>query len=188
MIGIVAWIFTLGGIMGFLSMMLHSLIHNSKKTTLFIFCGGTLISYLLEYTLVEYFHQYSYQNLPLLLINIPIVIPMGWVVTFYGLLQISDDLTKNHIKSILLTGLLGIFFGTGIETLAKYVDFWVFYFEFKLFMGIPLTVLLAWGLSTSAFASGVKLYEKYQNKYLAFPALLLIVHVVNIGIAIILST
>lgn len=185
---IIAWIFSIGGIIAFCTMILHSVIFKQTKTTLFIFGGGTMIAYFLEYTLVNTLELYSYQNLPLILYEIPFVIPCGWVVSFYGLYHMSQDITESDTQSILLTGFIGMLFGLGIEALAKTSDFWVFHFESTEIVGIPLNVILAWGFSTANFACGISLFEKYHIRYswIWFPILLLI-HSFNIVIAILLS-
>ena len=63
---------------------------------------------------------------------IPIAIPFGWIITFYGLfqlnrdmLQITPDSPRNvKLKSILPTMLSATLFGLAIEVLARIVDLW----------------------------------------------------------------
>ena len=151
-----AWIFSSGGLLAFSTMSLHSLIFMERKKTFFIFGGGTTIAYLLEYTLSNMFELYTYQNLPITLYNIPIVIPCGWVVSFYGLYHISLDLIESETNAIVFTGFIGMLFGLGIETLTKNTEFWVFHFESTEFLNIQLNVILAWGLSTANFVWGIQ--------------------------------
>ena len=151
-----AWIFSSGGLLAFSTMSLHSLIFMERKKTFFIFGGGTTIAYLLEYTLSNMFELYTYQNLPITLYNIPIVIPCGSVVLFYGLYHISLDLIESETNAIVFTGFIGMLFGLGIETLTKNTEFWVFHFESTEFLNIQLNVILAWGLSTANFVWGIQ--------------------------------
>lgn len=183
-----AWIFSIGGLLAYCTMSLHSLIFMERKNTLFIFGGGTTIAYILEYTLSNMFELYTYQNLPITLYSIPIVIPCGWVVSFYGLYHISLDITDSDTNAIIITGSIGMLFGLGIEALAKNTDFWIFHFEFTKFLNIPLNVILAWGFSTANFAWGIQLFEKYNKQYsLIWLPILVIIHSINIVIAILLS-
>ncbi|MCE7733685.1 MAG: carotenoid biosynthesis protein [Candidatus Heimdallarchaeota archaeon] len=185
---IFAWIFSIGGLLAYFTMSLHSLLFMERKKTMFIFGGGTTIAYFLEFTLSNILELYSYQNLPITLYSIPIVIPCGWIVSFYGLYHISLDITDSNSTAIATTGFIGMLFGLGIESLAKNTDFWVFHFEFTEFLNTPLNVILAWGFSTANFAWGIQLFEKYNKQYsLIWIPILIIIHSINIVIAILLS-
>ncbi|MHA2031233.1 MAG: hypothetical protein ACW99Q_17775 [Candidatus Kariarchaeaceae archaeon] len=183
-----AWIFTIGGFLGYATMMFHSSLVNDRRKTLFIFGGGTSIAYILEYTLSNLIDLYTYQNLPVTFFSIPLVIPLGWVITFYGLYNISLDLTDSEYGIVGLTGVLGMMFGVGIEALARNSDFWVFNFENKSYFGIPVNVIFAWGFSTANFSMGIQLFDKYQSRiWWIWLPILLLVHVVNLTIAVLLS-
>ena len=167
----ISWIFTIGGLLGLFGMIVHSLIFNDRNTTYFIFAGGFSIAYLLEYTLSIILNLYSYQNLPLVLFNIPLVIPAGWIVTFYGFKSLSEDFgvmygNNSQINHVLFSGFLALLFGLGIEVLARNIEFWKFNFETIKIFGIPLIVPLAWGLSVINFNGGIEIYKKKQNYWL----------------------
>lgn len=178
------WIFTIGGIIGFLTLLFHSLLIQEKDSTAFIFLGGGIMTFVLEYTLSVSLELYTYQNLPLNPLEIPIIIPMGWVITFYGLYNMSLDVTSSDVKAIGVTGVLGLLFGIGIESLARSSNFWIFNFSFTEILGIPINVILAWGFSTANFSAGIYLYDRYKIQYnwIWFP-ILLFVHIGNVTIA-----
>ncbi len=185
-LSMVGWIFTIGGLLGYFTMLVHSLWLNDNRKTIFIFAGGFIAAYMLEYVLIYGLDQYYYQNLPLTIIDIPVVIPAGWIVSFYGLHNISKDITTDNRKAVLITALIAMFFGFGIETLANIVDFWIFNFEQTSVFGIAINVILAWGLSTALFSTGLHLYEKhYKNRYSYL--IIIAVTIANIMIGVILS-
>ncbi|MDH5665404.1 MAG: hypothetical protein OEY10_03810, partial [Nitrosopumilus sp.] len=110
MVNLFSWIFTLGGIFSYLILFIHSIKGKEREQTssLFIFIGGFIVALLLEFTLTIILNAYTYQNLPLTIFSIPIVIPLGWVITFYCILELNIDLlqelnqSKNYILLILL--------------------------------------------------------------------------------------
>jgi len=187
---IFAILFTIGGILGFLTMLFHSYYtSDSEDLTIFIFGGGFILAYMLEYTLIHLFHAYSYTNLPLMILEVPIVIPMGWVVTFYGLSAMAKDLLDQHNlrqsipNRITTTGVLAVFFGMGIEILARNINFWVFYFDSVEIVGVPIIVTLAWGLSVATFVLGVELFKIYSKWWWL---IMIVVQLLNTGIALLL--
>lgn len=172
-------------VLGYLMMLGHSLIFKKKIETIYTFLGGLIIAFLMEYTLSIVLKAYDYQYLPISILGIPLVIPLGWVVTYYGLYSLSDSWigNKNPYLIVILSGVIAFFFGIGIENLARILNYWDFHFETVLFFGIPIIVSLAWCLSIMNFTAGSILVKKFPKLALL---ILAIIHLLNMGVSIFL--
>ncbi|MCH8907974.1 MAG: carotenoid biosynthesis protein [Candidatus Heimdallarchaeota archaeon] len=182
---IIAWLFTIGTIVAFVALYFHCYLFYGRFFAAFVFIGGSSIAYLLEYSLAVQLDQYTYHNLPLAILQIPVTIALGWVITFYGLYHFILDLLPESKQSprniIFANGALAGIFGMGIETLARSVEFWEFHFESIKFIGIPVIVTLAWFLSVMIFTSAMLYVKERPDRWLP---VLLITHFTNLAVGI----
>lgn len=182
---IISWIFTIGTILGYFIMVIHSMLVNQKGKTYFIFGGEVIIAYVLEFFLVNIQHYYSYSGLPLQIFGVPIIIPLGWILTFYGLFNIVQDFkldfknkTRNQIEIIVYSGILAFFFGFSIEILAKIANLWSFNFNQFNIIGIPISVPFAWAFTIMAYSFGLILFEKKPNLFILILIIVLLLNIV----------
>lgn len=101
------------------------------KFTFFFLGGGFLFGLIRELIYVNVFHNYAFSQMPLMIMNVPITIPMGWVFAFY----LGNEFTKPLIKimnekdvyfHIVLCGIFADCICIPIETAALRMGWWDF--------------------------------------------------------------
>lgn len=150
----------------FVLLVLHSWKMRGKRFTLLYFIGGFAFGFVREFFYANFKHLYDYSGLSIKILNVPPVIPLGWMFTFYIGLCFAErifgytcqdiakqlkgaDETKANMIFIqrILPLLIGVAMFTGIvcyaiESCAINLQWW----EFTGYHGeyIPNTVQYMW--------------------------------------------
>lgn len=184
---ILGWFLSISSVMIFLILLIHS--RWLIESNWLIFGVAFLSGYMLEYSLVNILKKYTYHNLPLAVLGIPLLIPLGWSSAFYAT-SYTSKLFINKLKlkdSKLITYLficgLGMLYGFFLEKLAASKELWDFHFTSTDIFGVPILATSAWGLTLANFDLGMTLI---QEKRYSVILLIVTVFLLNLLVAFVL--
>lgn len=107
----------------------HSILTKGGRFTLEFFGGGFLFSFIREFIYASFIQSYTFPNMPIKLLNVPVFIPIGWVFTFYLAYEFTNKLIKpktlkDYKDFIIFAAFFSTFICIPIETAAKNMNWW----------------------------------------------------------------
>jgi hypothetical protein len=123
--------------------------------TLEFFGGAFLFGFVREFIYASCVQSYAFPYMPIKLLNVPIIIPIGWVFTFYLAYEFINKLiepkTVNDYKKFII---FAAFFSNciciPIETAAMNMNWWSLYFSAKSNIA-PILLMGGWFYTSVVF-------------------------------------
>jgi hypothetical protein len=107
----------------------HSILTKGGKFTLEFFVGAFIFGFVREFIYFSFIRTYSFPQMPIKLLNVPILIPIGWIFTFYLAYEFINKLiepktVKDYKDFIIFAAFFSTFICIPIETAALNMNWW----------------------------------------------------------------